>query len=228
MSPAREIREKLLLQSLENHKGEPYHTRRKCQIAWAFIREDAWQAALSLGGPNYTGWGNSPTVETEKAKLQKSFERAKLMVSLTERLATTPPGELRTLLNDLRADDPDVSLFGSATTALETSYPFLKSTPPFMEGMAEQVAEMMDRLGKGTITPEQEERVIQAVAEFAVVRSIMQIVCITPHPTHGGPQDGAWEAHVAFHNAMTPVVQKADPYSEEEEEREEESDSECD
>ena len=99
---------------------------------------------------------------------------------------------------------------------LEGKCPILKSSPPFVEGMTNQVSDLMSRLGKGTATHEQRDRVIQAVAEYAVIRSMMSIVCIAPHPTHGGPQDGAWEAHVAFHNALTPVVVNADPYPPEE------------
>lgn len=56
---------------------------------------------------------------------------------------------------------------------------------------------------------------------YAVISSVMATVCIAPHPTHGGPQDGAWDAHVAFHNALTPVVLKADPYPYPQEEDEE-------
>lgn len=216
VSPARERREQTLLHAIENSNGVIRGVRRTCDIGWAFIREDVWQAVLPLGGPNYTGWGDSPTVESEKAKLTDSIARAAESAKMWEEIKAIPKGEGRAsaLLDIL--DGIDLAHLGGVKPCLEDKYPALNSSPPFMEGMAGQVSDLMNRLSTGTATREQGDRVVQAVAEYAVVRSIMSTVCIAPHPTHGGPQDGAWEAHVAFHNALTPVVLGADPYPPEE------------
>lgn len=214
-----ETRNARLLQRIENNKGEGYRGGREARtIAWAFIREDAWQAALPLGGPNYTGWGDSPTVEGEKAKLADSMNRASESSKMWEKYLALPKDESRAdLLKDI-----DFTALSGKKSCLEDKYPAIKSTYG-VEGMSNQVTDMMDQLSAGTITREQGDRVVQAVAEYTVISSIMATVCIAPHPTHGGPQDGAWEAHVAFHNAMTPVVLNADPYASE---RGEESDDE--
>lgn len=231
VSPAREMRDQLLVRAIENGSATIRSGRRTCSIAWAFIREDAWQALLPLGGPNYTGRGNTPTVEGEKAELvdnmalasksAATWEKYRALVKAAENLT----GAAREDAFAEALADLDYTAHLGLKRCLEEKCPVLKSTPPYMEGMASQVSDMLDQLGAGTVTREQGDRVVQAVAEYAVVRSIMAVVCIAPRPTHGGPQDGAWEAHVAFHNALTPVVANADPYASE---RGEESDDEGD
>lgn len=210
VNPARATRDERLVRAIENGKGEIRGRERACNIAWAFIREDAWQAILPLGGPNYTGWGNSPTVEREKAKLAQSIEHAVEDAKRWEQLLSR-----RSKGERMSFEGMDFSCLGGVKSGLEDKYPALKERYG-MEGMANQVSDMLNLLSKGAITREQGDRVVQAVAEYAVIRSIMSTVCIAPHPTHGGPQDGAWEAHVAFHNALTPVVLHADPYPPEE------------
>lgn len=207
-----------LLQRIENNKGEGRSGGRDARIiAWAFIREDAWQAVLPLGGPNYTGWGDSPTVEGEKALLSDSMARAAESAKMWERVKALPKSEYMSALADI-----DFTVLSGKRSCLEDKYPAIKCRYG-EEGMSNQVSDMMDQLSAGTITREQGDRVVQAVAEYAVISSVMATVCIAPRPTHGGPQDGAWEAHVAFHNALTPVVANADPYASE---RGEESDDE--
>lgn len=222
VSPAREMRDKALVSAIEGTKGCTHGRREVCNIAWAFIREDAWQAILPLGGPNYTGWGNSPTVEGEKAKLAAAIESAVKSAETWKRIMALPTSAERLTA---RLEDDCMSFLGVRSN-LEDKYPSLKSNLTTRESMGAQVEDMLDLLGKGAITREQGDRVIQAVAEYTVISSMMSTVCIAPHPTHGGPQDGAWEAHVAFHNALTPVVLKADPYPPEEgEESDDEGDA---
>ena len=196
VNPARQMRDEALLKTLESPHSSRRARKSLC-IGWAFIREDAWQATLPLGGPNYTGWGDSPTVESEKAKLSAALKKSMARKGPFETLGRYGTGYL-----------------------MEIEFHSLKSTPPFVEGMAGQVSDLLGRLDAGTATLEQSDRVVQAVAEYAVISSVMSTVCVAPHPTHGGPQDGAWEAHVAFHNALAPVVAKADPYPPEEDEAE--------
>lgn len=214
VSPAREMRDKALVSAIEGSKGRIHGRREVCDIAWAFIREDAWQAILPLGGPNYTGWRNSPTVEGEKAKLAAAIESAVKSAETWKRIMALPTSAER--LTARLEEDADYASFLGVRSNLEDKYPSLKSNLTTRESMGAQVEDMLDLLGKGAITREQGDRVVQAVAEYTVISSMMSTVCIAPHPTHGGPQDGAWEAHVAFHNALTPVVLKADPYPPEE------------
>lgn len=214
VSPAVSLREKRLMDRLVNSMGNSVSgARKKLPIAWAFIREDAWQAALPLGGPNYTGWGNSPTVEGEKAKILEVFESSLKGARMWKEILSK-----KTTIAALEAEGMSPRDLAGLLVNLEHKCPLLKSTPPFVQGMAQEVEDLLNREAEGTITQEQKDRVVQALAEYAVVRTIMSTVCIDARPTHGGPQDGAWEAHVAFHNAMTPVVLKADPYPPEEDE----------
>lgn len=220
VNPIRALKEDEFINCLESHRGEPRRGRSTLNVAWAFIREDAWQAALPLGGPNYTGWGDSPTVESEKAKLSVAIGKAVKGMELQKSLKNSLVSLHETAKSlGIELEDPAGSLYGTGYLLEQECYS-LKSTPPFVQGMAGQVSDLLVRLGEGTATLEQSDRVVQAVAEYAVISSVMSTVCIAPHPTHGGPQDGAWEAHVAFHNAMAPVIASADPYPPEEDEAE--------
>jgi hypothetical protein len=217
VSPAREMHDKALISAIEGSKGGVHGRREVCNIAWAFIREDARQATLPLGGPNYTGWGNSPTVEGEKEKLLTAIAKASEYAKVWERYLSLPKGEAeKELLKDI-----DFSVLRGEECSLENTCYYLKCDYGW-EGMSRQVKDMMGLRAKGEATPEQMDRLVQAVAEYAVIRAMPHVVCIAPHPTHGGPQDGAWEAHKAFHNAMAPVIASADPYPSEEDDEGEE------
>lgn len=215
VNPAREIQDAELVRAIENSNGNTRWDRVGVDVSWAFIREDAWQAILPLGGPNYTGWGNSPTVESEKAKLTGAIERARKGAEMAAKFREATSGSVKELAKSMGVDLREAfNLLYSSDRILEDACPSLKSAE-FMENMSGQVSDMLTQLEAGKITAEQADRVAQAVAEYAVIRSVMATVCIAPYPTHGGPQDGAWEAHVAFHNALTPVVLNADPYASE-------------
>jgi hypothetical protein len=210
VNPAHVSREARILDACENGMGSIRRTRSYCDIKWAFIREDVWQSVLPLGGPNYTGWRDSPSVESEKEKLRTAIAKASEYAKVWERYLAIPMGEDRAeALKDI-----DFSVIRGEESCLEDTCYYLKCDYG-REGMARQVKDMMDLRAKGETTPEQMDRLVQAVAEYAVIRMMMHVVCIATVPTHGGPQDGAWEAHKAFHAALAPVVANADPYGDE-------------
>lgn len=215
VNPARKMHDERLMTALENSMGAPHRPRKKCDIAWAFIREDAWQAVLPMGGPNYTGWRNTPTVESSVEKFRGSMARAKAARESRDRILAMRGDDFAKALKEVQEKVPGFNLFDTPETIMQETFFSLDHLVPG-GGISSEISEMLQWMGSGRITPEQGEAVTRAFAEFNVIRSIASIVCIAPRPTHGGPQDGAWEAHVAFHNAMTPVVLNADPYPPEE------------
>lgn len=180
VNPHRAKRDSDLLEGLET--GHRRGSPKTVLVAWAFVREDVWQTVVSLGGTT-RDYEKEPSVAETKERLRAGIDEVFSMALHLKRIR--------------------------AGYLLENELHELKTTPPFFQGVADGVADLGGRFRDGSVTPEAYDHALTSLAEFVVVKSIARGVCITTAPTHGGPQDGAWEAQAAFHNALTPVVAKA-------------------
>jgi hypothetical protein len=175
-NPHRERREQRFLKSLEGPVRHDPHA--PIPVAWAFVREDVWQATLSLGGRELD-WFPTPSVKQTKARLKAGIEKA----------IKSPVGQII-----------------GVGYLLENDLHDLKTTPPFVQGIADEVAELAKQTRDGKVTAKTYGHALTKLSEFIVVRYVMLGACIPPVPTYGGPQDGAWDTQAALHAALAPVV----------------------
>ena len=209
LSPFPGIRQNQLMKACEHTHGELRREATSLAVSWAFIREDVWQALLPLGGMK-GDWDNlSRSVGVTEQALKGISEAIKASRPLTdqerqarrEALAGLEP-HVKRILGEFSNRDPAIMV----SSSLEHSIPYIKSTPPFVSGMAEQVADLSQQIAHEKLEASLAERAARAIGEYAVVREIMCVGCIPVIPTYGGPQDGAWEAQGAIQRVLGAVV----------------------
>ena len=220
INPTREIREQSLVQAIEHSHGELREAWKIQRVSWAFIREDVWQAVLPLGGPNYNDWSPSPTADQEikkvEALIKRSINNARDSgdpLKTTREIVPNEYGEISMMdrmYEIMLESNPGYVRNGEDVQSLawniESSYPRCKS-PPFVQGMAMQMARLAYEAARGKYGQSEIETMARAVGEFAVIRDLMATLCVAPIPTYSGSQDGAWEAHGAYHKAIRNVVE---------------------
>lgn len=219
LNPHQEARAQEFERAIENDKGNRRFKEKVLHVSWAFIRQDVWDALVPLGGAKYS-WFDTKSVEAEYAKGETCFretvgEVASSLAMAAERAerkrnGTEPPmdPELRKALADILDISRDRSPFSLTEHMLERKWWGLKSTSPFILGLAGAFTDMAARVHRGEAEEKEALEVIRTLAEFNVIRNLMSLGCIRWNPTYCGPQDGAWAVHRVLSRALGEVIEK--------------------
>ena len=230
VNPHQEARAQEFERQVENDKGQQRYKEKILDVSWAFIRQDVWDALTPLGGVQYS-WFDTPSVEAEYATGEKCFRETVKEVASSlamaeqraerKRNGTEPPmdPELRKALADLLDPSEERSPFSLTEHMLERKWWGLKSTSPFILGLAGAFTDMAARVHRGEAEEKEALQVVRTLAELNVIRNLMRLGCRRWVPTYCGPQDGVWEIHRVLSRALGGAVEQAVAEVEEERRR---------